>query len=42
MDLNSKINFFMKNAPSESVQKLNDMLNEVNMFVKDVRNLTDL
>lgn len=42
MDLNSKKNFFLKNAPSERVQKLNGLINEVNIFVKDVRNFTSL
>lgn len=40
MNINSKINYFLKNAPSDSVLKLNEMLNEVNIFVKDVRNST--
>lgn len=37
MDFNFKIKYFLKNGPPESVIKLNEMLNQVELFTKDLR-----
>lgn len=36
MDLKAKINYFLKKAPPKSAEKLSEILNEVNIFSKDV------